>query len=163
MTATRHAADPSQNGHGVAPHDLDAEESLLGAMLLDRVAAQAGVEMVEASSFYKPADGLIFGAVRNLVSQGRGVDVVTVKAELGSLGVLDQIGDGSTLLSLTVSTPGTRNVQQYAQIITDHARHRRRLHLALEVANAARAGDEDRARRMGGEAGRARCRPAAAR
>src|ERR1700737_2537007 len=74
----------------VPPHNLEAEESLLGAMLLSRDAITAAVETgVEASDFYKPAHTHLFDAVMSLYGQGEPVDPVTVAEELRRADLLD--------------------------------------------------------------------------
>jgi replicative DNA helicase len=83
------AAPPSiGTGARVPPHDLDAEQSLLGAMLLSHDAASVGIEKCGADDFYKPAHGQIFAAIRALLERGEAIDAVTVTDELKRSGVL---------------------------------------------------------------------------
>src|ERR1700730_1434918 len=76
----------------VPPHNLQAEESLLGAMLLSRDAIAAAVEVCSTDDFYKPAHGHIYEAVCSLYSQGEPADPVTVSDELRRASLLDAIG-----------------------------------------------------------------------
>ncbi len=71
------------------PHNLDAEESLLGAMLLSRTAIDVASESVSASDFYKPAHGHVYEAITSLSAQGEPVDPVTVADELARHDLLD--------------------------------------------------------------------------
>src|SRR5438309_8489199 len=88
----------------VPPHNLDAEESLLGAMLLSRDAIVAATEVgVSADDFYKPAYGHVFDAVTTLYAIGEPADPVTVAEELRRAGLLDAIGGPAVLLSLQAS------------------------------------------------------------
>src|SRR5919201_4879550 len=76
----------------VPPHNLEAEESLLGAMILSRDAIATAVERCGADDFYKPAHGHIFDAVTALYAQGEPADPVTIADELRRAGLLDAIG-----------------------------------------------------------------------
>jgi replicative DNA helicase len=118
----------------VAPHNLQAEESLLGAMLLSRDAIAAAVEVVGADDFYRPAHGHIFDAVTSLYSAGEPVDPVTVADELGRAGLLDAIGGPATLVSIQANTPATTSASRYARIVEEHSLLRRLIQVAGEIA-----------------------------
>jgi replicative DNA helicase len=118
----------------VPPHNLQAEESLLGAMLLSRDAVAAAAERVTADSFYKPAHGHIYDAVSTLTARGEPVDPVTVADELRRADLLEQLGGPSVLLSLQANTPATSNAGRYAQIVEDHALLRRLIQVASEIS-----------------------------
>ena len=91
----------------VPPHNLEAEESLLGAMLLSRDAITAAVEAhVESSDFYKPAHGHIYEAIQSLHGQGEPADPVTVAEELRRADLLDGIGGRSALLRRLIGAAG---------------------------------------------------------
>src|SRR5258708_27355586 len=89
----------------VPPHNLQAEESLLGAMLLSKDAIAAAVEVCGADDFYKPAHAHIFEAITSLYIQGEPVDPVTVADELRRAGLIDAIGGPGTPPSLQAHTP----------------------------------------------------------
>ena len=89
----RTAPTPVPSGTRVPPHDVEAEESLLGAMLLSNDAASVGIEKCSAADFYKPAHGHIFGAIQALMERGEAIDAVTVTDELKRSGVLEAVGD----------------------------------------------------------------------
>jgi replicative DNA helicase len=108
----------------VPPHNLEAEESLLGAMLLSNDAAAMAVEVVSAGDFHRPVHGYIFGAIRSLVGRGESIDAVTVTGELQRSGLLDFLGDRSIFISLQASTPSIANARRYAEIVAEHSRHR---------------------------------------
>ena len=121
-------------GGRVAPHNLEAEESLLGAMLLSRDAIAAAVEGCAADDFYRPIHGHIFDAITSLYAQGEGIDPVTVADELGRAGLLDAVGGLAALLSLQANTPATSNAARYAKIVEEHALLRRLIGVAGEIA-----------------------------
>ena len=76
-------------GGRIPPHNLDAEESLLGAMLLSRDATASAIEFCVSEDFYKPAHSHIFGAITALYTRGEPADPVTVADELRRSGLLD--------------------------------------------------------------------------
>ncbi len=119
----------------VPPHNLEAEESLLGAMLLSRDAITASVEAgVEASDFYKPAHTHLFDAVMSLYGQGEPVDPVTVAEELRRADLLDSLGGRQTLLHLQAATPASANATHYAKIVNELALLRRLIGVAGDIA-----------------------------
>ena len=130
-------------GARVPPHDLDAEESLLGAMLLSRDAIAAALECCSAEDFYKPAHAHIFGAICGLYTRGEPADAVTVADELRRSGALEAIGEPSVLLSLQVNTPSTANASHYARIVEEHALLRKLVGVAGEIAELGYSVPED--------------------
>src|SRR5512147_263318 len=94
----------------VPPHNLNAEESLLGALLLSRdVVDLVGELDMQVEHFYKPSHQHIFAAIRSLAVTGLPVDAVTVADELRRNGLLDEIGGATTLLELQNATPAISN------------------------------------------------------
>src|SRR5438270_12675052 len=87
-------------GGRVAPHNLEAEESLLGAMLLSRDAIAAAVEGCSSEDFYRPIHGHIFDAITTLYVQCEGIDSVTVANEFALAGLLDAVGCLAAILRL---------------------------------------------------------------
>jgi len=125
-----------QTGGGgrVPPHNLQAEESLLGAMLLSKDAIAAAVEVCGHDDFYKPAHAHIFEAITSLYIQGEPVDPVTVADELRRANLMEAIGGPATLISLQANTPATSNAGRYATIVEEHALLRRLIGVAGEIA-----------------------------
>ncbi|HZU80086.1 MAG TPA: DnaB-like helicase N-terminal domain-containing protein, partial [Acidimicrobiales bacterium] len=134
---------PTSTGGRVPPHDLDAEESLLGAMLLSRDAIAAAVETCGAEDFYKPAHAHIFAAITALYTRGEPADPVTVADELRRSGLLQDVGEPSVLISLQVNTPSTANAAHYARIVEEHALLRRLVSVAGEIAELGYSVPED--------------------
>ena len=118
----------------VPPHNLQAEESLLGAMLLSRDAIVDAVEICGADDFYKPAHGHVFDAVTSLYGRGDPVDPVTVADELRRADLLEAIGGPPTLVTLQANTPAISNAARYARIVEEHALLRRLIGVAGEIA-----------------------------
>jgi replicative DNA helicase len=133
----------ASSGPRVPPHNLEAEESVLGAMLLSSDATAAAVEICSPDDFYKPAHGHIFAAIAALFARGEPVDAVTVTDELNRSGLMEVVGDPGVLLSLQISTPSTANALHYARIVEEHALLRRLVGLAGQIAEIGYSVPED--------------------
>jgi replicative DNA helicase len=128
----------------VPPHNLEAEESLLGSMMLSREAITAAIEVrIEAGDFYKPAHGQIFEAIFELHAHGEPVDPVTVAEELRRAGSLESLGGKPTLLRIQASTPASANASQYAQIVSELALLRRLIGVAGDITEMGYAASDD--------------------
>ena len=125
------------------PHDLQAEESLLGAMLLSRDAISSAVEVCKADDFYRPAHGHIFDAVCSLYAQGEPADPVTVADELRRADLLEAAGGPGNLVALQANTPAIANASRYARIVEEHALLRRLIGVASEIAEMGYSLPED--------------------
>jgi replicative DNA helicase len=130
-------------GSRVPPHDLQAEESLLGAMMLDQEAISNAAGIIRADDFYKPAHAHIYDAVHALYATGQPVDPVTVADELRRAGMLDIVGGHGALVQIMSSTPATTNAVGYARIIEEHALLRRLISVAGEIAELGYAMPDD--------------------
>ena len=118
----------------VPPSNLQAEESLLGAMLLSRDAIAVASELLSADDFYKPAHGHIYDAITTLNAAGEPADPVTVADELRRSGLLEAVGGPAALVNLQAATPATSNAGRYAKIIEEHALLRRLIRVAGDIA-----------------------------
>lgn len=140
MTNTaRSSASPVRRiGARVPPHNLSAEESLLGALMLSRdVVNQVSELGVQVEHFYKPAHQHVYAAMRGLMGQGLPVDIVTVADELRRNGLLDEIGGPQVLLDLQNATPAISNASRYAKIVQDTALLRTLISVAGDITELA--------------------------
>ncbi len=127
----------------IPPHNLEAEESLLGAMMLSRDAITAAIEArLDADDFYKPAHGTIYSAAFELHSRGEPVDPVTVAEELRRSSQLDQLGGRQTLLRIQASTPASANAAHYAQIVAELSMLRKLIETAGGIQEMAYAAED---------------------
>ena len=127
----------------VPPHDLQAEESLLGAMMLSAGAIADAAGAVTSSDFYKPAHGHIYDAVHTLYATGQPADAVTVADELRRAGLLEAIGGPAVLAQILSATPATTNAARYARIVEEYALLRRLIGVAGEIAELGYSVPED--------------------
>src|SRR5437763_7451051 len=105
------------SGGRVPPQNLQAEESVLGAMLLSRDAIAAVAELhLLADDFYKPTHGHIFEAISSLYERGDPADPVTIAEELRRDGLLEAIGGPAGLVSLPAATPAPTTAARHARI-----------------------------------------------
>jgi replicative DNA helicase len=126
------------------PHNLQAEESVLGALLLSRDAIGAVSEQgLRPDDFYKPGHQHIFDAIRALYSTGAPADTITVADELRKVGLLEQIGGVEALHALQNATPAISNAAHYARIVQDTALLRRLIHVAGDIAELAYGEPDD--------------------
>jgi replicative DNA helicase len=135
--------DRQGSGGRRLPHNADAEQSLLGAMLLSRTAIDVASELVSADDFYRPAHGHIYDAITSLSARGEPVDPVTVAEELSRADLLDAIGGPGTLLALQAGTPATSSAARYAKIVEEHALLRGLIGVAGEIAEIGYSLPED--------------------
>ena len=131
MLAPVRSADPR-----VAPHNLDAEQSTLGGMLLSQEAVAEVFETVSGADFYAPKHELIFNAVLNLFGRGEPTDVIAVTDELNKQGNLVKAGGADYLHSLTGYVPTAANAGYYAKIVADKAILRRLIEAGTRIAQA---------------------------
>jgi replicative DNA helicase len=118
------------------PHNLDAEASLLGAMLLDENPVGLAIEQqLDASDFYKPAHGHVYAAIKSLSSIGEAVDAVTVSEELRRSNLLDDMGGLNFLQELQNATPSISSAGRYIKIVRDTATLRRLIKGASDIAD----------------------------
>jgi replicative DNA helicase len=127
----------------VPPHNLDAEQSLLGAMFLSAEAAGTGIESVKAEDFYRQAHSRIFTAVEHLFARGEPIDVVTVADRLEANGELEQVGGKTYLLEVLNTVPVAANVAKYAAIVKRTALLRHLIEAASAIATIAYEGPDD--------------------
>ena len=127
----------------VQPHNLDAEASLLGAMLLTTEAIVDATEVLEAEHFYQPIHQQIFAAIVATSKAGGPVDFITVAATLESRGVLTQIGGTARLLALGANTPVATNAAGYAAIVHKHAVMRGLVATGHEIVALGQSSPED--------------------
>ncbi|MFW5415368.1 replicative DNA helicase [Nocardiopsis sp. CNT-189] len=133
---------PEQTGfERTPPHDILAEQSVLGGMLLSKDAISEVVEIVRSSDFYRPAHQIVFDSAVNLFSRGEPVDAISVNAELTKRGEITRVGGAPYLHTLTEAIPTAANAGYYARIVADRAVLRRLVEVGTHIAQMGYAGD----------------------
>jgi len=132
----------------VPPHSLEAEQSVLGALLIDRTAWDQVADIVTTEDFYRPDHRLIFEALGELVAAGRPGDVVTVSEQLERRGRLTDAGGLAYLGTLAGDTPTAANARSYAQIVRERALLRRLIEAGREIASSVFSDDGLSAREL---------------
>ena len=118
--------------YSIPPQNIDAEESIISAILIDNNTLLDVVEILSAADFYRSAHQKIFAAIMDLFDRGEPVDLVTLANHLKEKGHLDRVGGASYLARLVDAVPVAVNAQHYAKIVADKASLRR----LIEKANA---------------------------
>jgi replicative DNA helicase len=127
----------------VPPHNIEAEQAVLAAMLVDREAIARVMEALEPASFYRQAHGTIYESVIALYERGEPVDLITLRDELGSQAQLEEVGGYGYLVDLAGSIPTTAHAEFYAKIVQDKATLRALIRAGSEIVAAAFAEEEE--------------------
>ncbi len=123
--------------HKVPPHSLEAEQSVIGSMMLSEDAVVAALEIVESADFYQTAHRHIFSALVDLFNAQRPCDLITLQEELRSKERLAEIGGVSYLSQLLNVVPTSRNAEHYARIVKEKSMLRRLIALSGELSTDA--------------------------
>jgi replicative DNA helicase len=116
------------------PHDLDAEESLLGAMVVSPNALPIATELVVEDDFYRDTHRIVFRTIRDMYGLGKEIDAVTLSAALEAQGVLDRVGGKAFVHTLVEIVPAAGNVRQYAEIVRETSVLRQLIKVGNEIA-----------------------------
>lgn len=129
------AATPDVEHVGrVPPHSMEAEQSVLGSMMLSRTAIAEALEVVRPDDFYRRAHQVVAEAMRNLFAAGEAVDAVTVVEELRRSGGLEHAGGVPYIHTLLSGVPTAANASFYAQIVVENSTLRRLIDAATRIA-----------------------------
>lgn len=126
----------------VMPHSVEAEQSVVGAMLMDKDAIMTASEIVSGADFYQTAYGVIFDSMVELFNEGKPVDLVTLQVRLREKDVPAEISSLEFVRDLITAVPTSANIKYYAQIVADKAMMRRLIKLNEEIENICYAGKE---------------------
>ena len=125
------------------PQDLDAERSVLGAMMLSPAAIGAAAEVLRPGDFYRPAHQAVYDCILDLYNRGEPVDSVTLGDELSRSGTLARVGGLPYLHTLIATVPTAANVSHYAQIVAAKAVLRRIIEASTRAIQMAQSGEGD--------------------
>src|SRR5690349_4129410 len=133
------SGDPQLVALRVPPHSIEAEQSLLGALLLDNQAFDRVADLVTADDFYRDDHRRIWRHISRLVENTRPADVVTVAESIEASEDKDRTGGPAYLAALSQNVPSSLNVRRYAELVRERAVQRRLAQVATEIAESALA------------------------
>ena len=126
----------------VQPHSIEAEQSVIGAMLMDRDAIIAASEIVTEDDFYQRQYGVMFQCMVELFNEGQAVDVINLQNRLKEKDVPPEVASLETLRDIITTVPTSANVRAYAEIVREKSMLRRLIRVNEEIANTCYAGKE---------------------
>lgn len=126
----------------VAPHSIEAEQSVIGSMLMDREAIIAASEIVTASDFYQTQYGIMFETMVELFNEGKPVDLITLQDRLKEKDVPPEVSSLDFVRDIITTVPTSANVRSYANIVREKAVLRKLIHVNETIANTCYAGKE---------------------
>lgn len=127
----------------VPPQNLEAEQSILGAMLLERDAIARVVELVRAEDFYRDAHRRIYEVISELFERGEPADLISVTDRLRVLGLLDDAGGAAYVTSLLHAVPTAANVEYYARLVVQKAMLRQMISAGTQIVGMGFREDQD--------------------
>jgi replicative DNA helicase len=125
------------------PHNLEAEKSVLGAILIHNEAFNHAAELIDSRDFFRDAHRRIFDKMVALSERNDAIDFITLKEELGRSGELEEVGGPAYIASLADGVPRTANVEHYARIVKEKATLRNLIHSANRILSDAYRAEED--------------------
>ncbi|QET02010.1 MULTISPECIES: replicative DNA helicase [Cupriavidus] len=131
------AADPQLDSLKVPPHSIEAEQSVLGGLLLDNAAWDRIADFLSESDFYRFDHRVIFQSIARLISATKPADVITVYEMLQVAGKAEEVGGLAYLNSLAQNTPSAANIRRYAEIVRERSVLRKLVTVADDIASAA--------------------------
>ena len=126
----------------VAPHSIEAEQSVIGSMLMDGEAIIAASEIVTASDFYQTQYGIMFETMVELFNEGKPVDLITLQDRLKEKDVPPEVSSLDFVRDIITTVPTSANVRSYANIVREKAVLRKLIHVNETIANTCYAGKE---------------------
>lgn len=126
----------------ILPHSLEAEQSVIGSMIIDSEAIVVASEIISGEDFYGKQNGILFEAMVELNDEGKPVDLVTLQNRLKEKDVPPEISSLEFVRDLMDAVPTSANIRHYANIVSEKALLRRLIRLNEEIANACYSGKE---------------------
>ncbi len=127
----------------IMPHSVEAEQSVIGSMMMDRDAIVTASEMLVQDDFYGKQFGVLFEAIIELFESDGVVDVVTLQDKLGEKGVPMEVNNLEFLGNLVAAVPTSANIKQYCNIVAEKSLLRKMIRLNEDIANSCYAGKEE--------------------
>lgn len=136
-TPSPQRSSPAPSTARVPPHSIDAEQAVLGALMLSANAWDKIADQVEEADFYRDSHRLIFRAIATLTQEGQPCDAVTVSDWFATHGLLDRVDGGAYITQLANETPGPANIVGYAHIVREKSILRQLIDIGSDIATDA--------------------------
>lgn len=117
----------------IPPQDIEAEQAVIGSMLTDQDAVSSAIETLKPEDFYREDNKIIYEAILNIYNRAEPIDIITLKAELSSMGKLDAVGGLEYIAVLPDKVPTTANVDRYIKIVEEKAMLRNLIKTANDI------------------------------
>ncbi len=117
----------------IPPHDIEAEQAVIGSMLTDKEAVISALEILKPEDFYREDNKLIYTAILNLYNRAEPIDIITLKDELSSIGKLEAVGGLEYIAELPDKVPTTANAMKYIKIVEEKSILRSLIKTANEI------------------------------
>lgn len=127
----------------VPPHDVEAEQAVIGSMLTDKDAVLDAIEVLKPDDFYRQDNKTIYESILNLYNRAEPIDIITVKSELVSIGKLEAVGGLEYIAMLPDKVPTTANVDKYIKIVEEKSILRNLIKASNEIIDLGYAEAED--------------------
>jgi len=127
----------------VLPNDVEAEQAVLGAMIIDKEAIANVMEIVKPDDFYREDSREVFSAIMDLFENSKPIDLVSIKEQLRLRGTLDAVGGIAFIAELSTKVPTAANVEYYAKIVEEKSILRKLIHSSNDISNMGYAASED--------------------
>ncbi len=137
LVASSQSVDPATEALKVPPHSIEAEQAVLGGLMIDNGTWDQVADVLIDEDFYRRDHRLIYGAIAQLADVGTPFDLVTLSETLDQHGQLDDAGGITYLGALTQNTPSAANIRAYASIVRERSIMRQLVRVATDIGNAA--------------------------
>lgn len=137
MRAMNASPDPQIESLRVPPHSIEAEQSVLGGLMLDNAAWDRIADFVSAEDFYRYDHRIIFQHIVKLINESKPADVITVYEAMSTSGKAEEVGGLSYLNALAQNTPSAANIRRYAEIVRDRGILRKLITVSDEISGDA--------------------------
>ncbi|MDD4047403.1 MAG: replicative DNA helicase [Clostridia bacterium] len=125
------------------PYNLEAEQAVLGSMMIDKEAVYIALEILQAEDFYKEANQIMYSTIVELEAKGEPVDMITLTEELHRRGSVEKVGGVGYISEIANVVPTAANVQRYAEIVVEKSILRRLIRVSTNIANRCYEDQED--------------------
>ena len=125
------------------PNDIEAEQAILGSLIIDKDAIATVLETINAEDFYREDNKEIFSAICDLFETSKPIDLLTIKEQLRLRGTLDAVGGIAYIAELSTKVPTSANVGYYAKIVEEKSLLRKLIRASTDIVNMGYAADEE--------------------